>query len=168
MFLRIRREMPVDIVPIGSVMEAAFGRADESHLVSALRQQGYARLSLVAETDGDVVGHILFSALIIETPTAMVPGVALAPLAVAPAWQNQGVGSQLARDGLAACREQGHRIALVVGHPSYYPRFGFSAELARQLESPYAGDAFMALELARGALSGVRGRVVYAPPFGGF
>ncbi|MGE3818909.1 MAG: GNAT family N-acetyltransferase, partial [Isosphaeraceae bacterium] len=78
----------------------------------------------------------------------------------------QGSGSRLVEDGLQECRRLGHRIVVVLGHPEFYPRFGFSATLAQRLESPFgSGDAWMARELAPGALAGVEGRVEYPPPF---
>ena len=122
-------------------------------------------MSLVAVADGQLVGHILFSDLPIVTPDGVVPALALAPLAVLPERQRQGVGIALTEQGIEACRQMGARIVIVLGHPEYYPRFGFSAELARPLESPYAGASFMALELVPGALAGVRGQVEYPPPF---
>jgi putative acetyltransferase len=92
--------------------------------------------------------------------------LALAPLAVTPARQRQGIGSQLVREGLRACAAAGHRIVVVLGHPAYYPRFGFSAALARPLKAPFSGESFMAAELVPGALPGVAGEVRYPPPFG--
>jgi len=168
MDVSIRHETPADHAASRQVIAAAFGRAGEAQLVDALREQGFARVALVAAVDGDVVGHLMFSELSIQTPSGPLSGLALAPLAVAPAWQNQGIGTRLTERGLEECRAQGHRIVIVLGHPHYYPRFGFSTQLAQTLESPYAGDSFMALELVRGALDGVRGEVVYSPPFGGF
>jgi putative acetyltransferase len=95
--------------------------------------------------------------------------LALAPMAVLPAFQKQGIGSALVRNGLELCRELGHRIVIVLGHPNFYPRFGFSAKLAEALSSPFGGgESWMALELAPGALGGVAGRVQYPPPFSGF
>ena len=125
-------------------------------------------MSLVAEVDGRVVGHILFSDLPIVTPGATVEALALAPMAVVPAHQRRGIGSMLVREGLRACREAGHRIVVVLGHPEFYPRFGFSAKTAERLKSPYSGPAFMAMELVPGALEGVEGEVRYPPPFGAF
>src|SRR4051812_49361695 len=124
------------------------------------------RLSLVAEQAGAVVGHLLFSRLPIETSSGTVEALALAPMAVLPGHQRQGIGSQLIRDGLAVCRERGHRIVVVLGHAGYYPRFGFAAALAERLRSPFPGPHFMALELVPGALAGVEGEVRYPPPFG--
>jgi putative acetyltransferase len=89
-------------------------------------------------------------------------------MSVIPRRQRQGIGSALVREGLRLCREQGHRIVIVVGHPAYYPRFGFSAELAHSLVCPYAGPAHMALELVPDALKGVIGELKYPPPFQAF
>jgi putative acetyltransferase len=164
--ISIRAEAAADFDGIRQVNRLAFGREDELGLVDALRQEGYARLSLVAEDDGEIVGHILFSELEILTDTSTVPALALAPMAVLPKAQRQGIGSELVRRGLDMCRDKGHRIVIVVGHPEYYPRFGFSPELARTLRSQFSGDAWMALELVPGAMQGVAGRVKYPPPFG--
>jgi putative acetyltransferase len=88
-------------------------------------------------------------------------------MAVLPDFQRRGIGSKLVEAGLEACRKQGHKIVVVLGHPDFYPRFGFSAELAQPLKSPFGGgEAWMAMELVPGALEGVVGRVEYPPPFG--
>jgi putative acetyltransferase len=88
-------------------------------------------------------------------------------MAVLPAFQKQGIGSALVRRGLDECRRQGHRIVVVVGHPHFYPRLGFSSKLAANLASPFSGrESFMALDLVPGALEGVAGGVQYPPPFG--
>ena len=134
--------------------------------MDALRDGGYARLSLVAEEGGRVVGHVLFSDLPIVTQAGTLHALALAPVAVLPSRQRQGVGSLLVREGLRLCAEQGHRVVVVLGHPDYYPRFGFSARRAGRLKAPFSGAAFMALELVPGALAGVTGEVRYPPPFG--
>ena len=164
--LLIRPETPDDYAAIREINRQAFGQDDEAILVDALREQGYARLSLVAVDQGLPVGHILFSDLPIVTPERTVPALSLAPLAVIPSHQRRGIGSALVRRGLEACAEHGHAIVIVLGHPEFYPRFGFSADLARPLRSPFSGDAFMALELVPGALDGVVGEVCYPPPFG--
>ena len=163
----IRQEAADDLNPIQSVHRLAFGGDEEARLVSALRAEGYVRASLVAEAEGQVIGHILFSDLPILMPEATIPALSLAPLAVIPERQRQGVGSALVRQGLQFCRIHGHRIVVVLGHPEFYPRFGFSAKLARQLKSPYSGEAFMAMELVPWALLGVEGEVRYPPPFEG-
>src|SRR5262249_15864834 len=144
----------------------AFGGADEGRLVDALYEGGYQRVSLVAEVGGEVVGVIVFSELAIVTERASIPGLALAPLAVLPSHQRRGVGSMLVIEGLRVCREHGHAIVIVVGHPEYYPRFGFSAACALPLKCRFgSGPSFMALALADGALDNVSGEVRYATPF---
>jgi putative acetyltransferase len=158
----VREERPEDLEAIREVNRQAFGRDDEARLVDALRDGGYARLSLVAEESDRVVGHILFS----DLPIGTLHGLALAPLAVLPAHQRQGIGSRLVREGLRLCAEAGHRIVLVLGHLEFYPRFGFSAQRAERLRAPFTGPSFMALELVPGALAGVSGKVRYPPPFG--
>jgi putative acetyltransferase len=166
MNLAIRPESAADHQAIRQVNRLAFGQDAEARLVDALRDGGYVRASLVAEQDGKVVGHILFSDLPIVTEAGTVPALALAPMAVLPQFQNQGIGSALVRRGLVVCKEQGHRIVVVLGHPQFYPRFGFSSKLASSLTSPFGGgDSWMALELVPGALADVAGRVVYPPPF---
>jgi putative acetyltransferase len=102
----------------------------------------------------------------IEAPVATIDAVALAPVAVLPDFQKRGIGGELIRRGLDLLKQKGERIVIVLGHPEYYPRFGFSAAKAQPLESPFPGDAFMALDLEPGALEGVAGRVRYAQSFG--
>lgn len=168
--MRIRSEKPADAASIYSVNQQAFGgREAEPRMVDAIRasESFIPGLSLVAEEDGQVVGHILFSRISIETEAGRVLALALAPMAVLPGHQNRGIGSALVRYGLKECKRLGHEIVIVLGHHNYYPCFGFSAELARDLDCPFgdAGDAWMALELIPGALSGVRGNVIYPEPF---
>jgi putative acetyltransferase len=163
----IRVEIAADREAIRQVNRAAFGQDDEAGIVEALRNGGYSRLSLVAEVGGKVVGHILFSDLPILTDSGTVPALSLAPMAVLPEFQKKGVGSALVQKGLEVCRDQGHRIVVVLGHAHFYPRFGFSAKLAEPLSSPFGGrDSWMALELVPGALEGIRGWVRYPMPFG--
>ena len=162
----IRAERDADHAAIRVVNEAAFGGREEADLVEALRGEGAVLLSLVAQIDSQIVGHVLFGRMWIETVTGAVPAVALAPMAVLPAYQRQGVGSQLIRAGLDLVRGLGEQIVVVVGHPAYYPRFGFSSETAGGLEGPFRREAFMALELAPGSLQDVRGRVRYPTAFG--
>ena len=163
----IRPETAADQDAIRHVNRVAFGQDEEARLVDALRDGGYVRVSLVAEQMVQIVGHILFSDLPIITRSETVPALALAPMAVMPEFQNRGIGSALVQRGLEACRQQGHRTVIVLGHAQFYPRFGFSPKLAAHLESPFSGgDSFMAVELVPGALDGVVGRVQYPPPFG--
>jgi len=166
--LLIRPETAADHEVIRQVSQLAFGQDAEARLVDALRAGGFDRVSLVAEQDGQVVGHILFSDLPIISDDKAVAALSLAPMAVLPEFQRQGIGSALVHRGLELCREQGHRIVVVLGHPDFYTRFGFSSKLAELLESPYSGrPSFMAAELVPGALEGINGRVEYPPPFEG-
>ena len=166
MSVTIRPETSADHEAIRYVNRLAFGQDDEARLVDALRDGGYLRVSLVAERAGQVVGHILLSDLPILTEAGTVPALALAPMAVLPGFQKLGIGSALVRRGLDECRRQGHRIVVVVGHPHFYPRFGFSPRLAANLASPFSGrESFMALELVPRALDGVAGGAQYPPPF---
>ena len=166
--LEIRLESTDDLDGVRAVNRLAFGQDDEAALVDALRDGGYGVVSLVAEEGGRIVGHILFSRLPIEAGGKVIEAAALAPMAVLPDRQRQGIGSALVRAGLAACREAGIAAVVVLGHPDYYPRFGFSAKAAGGLHSPFpgAGDGFMALELVPGALAVSEALVRYAPPFG--
>lgn len=166
MSVEIRQEAAGDIPNIREVARRAFGREVEAHLVDGLRVGGHARLSLVAEEDGRLVGHIMFSEATIRTEeTGGVGALALGPVSVIPERQGRGIGSALIREALDRCARTGHRIVVLLGHPDYYPRFGFSAERAGNLSSAYSGEAFMALELVPGALSGVAGEFEFAPPF---
>ena len=158
-------EIGSDRAAIREINKAAFGAELGANLVDRLRAQGHAKLSLVAEVDGVLVGHILFSAMNIKTEGEAVTALALAPLSVRPEWQRQGIGTQLVKEGLRQCRADGHRIVLVVGHPAYYRRFGFSRSLAEPISSLFSGEAFMALELESDALSGVCGTAHYPKPF---
>jgi putative acetyltransferase len=164
--LLIREEQPRDREQVRTVNEAAFGRSDEADLIDRLRAEGAALLSLVAEVDGHILGHILFSRMTVETAQGPVAAVCLAPMAVRPEHQGRKVGSQLVRRGLAQLRDRGERIVIVLGHKHYYPRFGFSSTKARYLASPFPPEAFMALELSAGALAGIQGAVRYPSAFG--
>jgi putative acetyltransferase len=172
LMLIIRPETPADAAAIYTVNKTAFrGRDAEPGLVEAIRKSAHfvPELSLVAEQDGQVVGHIIFSRIRIETENGDVPALSLAPMAVLPEFQQHGIGSSLVRRGLEEAKRLGHAVMIVLGHPTYYPRFGFSAALAKPLGCPFgdAGDAWMALELVPGALVGLRGKVVYPPFFDG-
>jgi putative acetyltransferase len=165
----IRVEDTADYDSIDRVIVAASGELETAEAVRRLRRDGDALLSLVADTRSGVVGHIMMSRVSIETVIGDVAAVALAPLMVDPPYQNRGIGSALTRDALDRCRVKGERIVLVLGHPTYYPRFGFSADLAEPLQIPFKVEvpgAFMALELQPRALSGVKGVVRYPKAFG--
>ena len=165
----IRPEIPVDIPAIFEVNCQAFGHDDEARLVDALRAGCHFNpdLSLVAVFNDRIIGHILFPEITIESEDAIVPALALAPLVVHPDFQCRGIGTGLIEEGLDACRFLGHRIVIVVGHPGYYPRFGFSPANICGIEAPFVvdDDVFMVLALVPGALVGVHGRVRYPQAF---
>ena len=166
MNVTIRPELTEDQQSIWFVNQTAFEGDAEANLVDALHDGGFVDVSLVAELEGKVVGHILFSRVVILKKTGHVEAWSLAPMAVLPSHQRLGIGTMLVESGLAACRKRGHGIIVVLGHPEFYPRFGFSAELAQQIESPFGGgEAWMALELLPGTLAGTKRRVEYSPPF---
>ena len=164
--LIVRSEVLEDCAAIRLVNEEAFGRPDEADLVDRLRAQGVVLASFIAEADGLIVGHILFSRMSIETANNSVAAVALAPLAVIPKFQRQGVGTMLTAHGLDWLRAQSEQIVFVLGHPDYYPRFGFSTDKACFIQSPFNPKSFMALELKPTALDGIRGKVRYPEAFG--
>jgi len=145
---------------------AAFEGSDEADLIESLRGDGHALISLVAELEAGIVGHILFSRMWINTSPGLLSAVALAPVAVLPEHQRKGIGSLLIQHGLEHLQRRDETIVIVVGHPDYYPRFGFSTARAKSLEGPFPLEAFMAMELRPGALDGIAGSVVYPPAFG--
>ena len=164
----MRPATPADFTAIRAVTDAAFGphtdgRPTESAIIDGVRAEGAALVELVAEQDGEVVGHVLFSRMTV-TPTRFF--AALGPVAVRPDRQRRGHGEALCRAGIEAVGALGAEAVVVLGHPTYYPRFGFSAEAAKSLASPYAGrPAFMALALKPGALAEPL-KVAYPAAFG--
>ena len=164
--IEIRPETPDDIPAIREVNKRAFGAPAEAHLVDRLRAADKAVVSLVAERDGRVVGHILFSPVSVTNAPPALRAVGLAPMSVLPEFQQMGIGSGLVRDGLSACQQAGYDIVVVLGHINYYPRFGFSRARDHGLENEYqAEDGFMVLELKEGVLQTIGGLVRFAPEF---
>jgi len=161
----VRLELPHDIAEVFQTNERAFGATLEARLVDTLRTLPDS-ISLVATLNGQVVGHILFTAVTIE-PAADVRVAGLAPMSVRPEYQREGVGGQLVRAGLDECRRRGYAAVVVVGHPEYYPRFGFEPAHSHglQCEFPVPREAFMVFELEPNALRGVSGIVRYRPEF---
>jgi putative acetyltransferase len=158
----IRAAEPADQSTIRTVIAAAFRQPDEADLVEALRADGDALLELVAVEDGAVVGHILFSPLATDNGRRL---AALAPLSVHPGRQKDGLGTALMEEGHRRLARAGVEAVIVLGHPAYYPRAGYSADLARTVTSPFKGPSFMALELIPGAL-GEPVTIRYARAFG--
>lgn len=162
----IRNETPADHADVDRLNRAAFGGGDEAEIVDRLRADGLIAFSLVATIQQRIVGHLVMSWLQTTMDGRPVDALALAPMAVAPGVQRRGVGSKLATAGVEAARQIDAAAIIVLGHPEFYSRFGFSATLARRLATPFPGDAFMALELRPGALAGARGAVRYPAAFG--
>lgn len=162
-------ESPDDFPAIYEVNREAFGQDGEARLVSALREDGDydPELSLVAVHDGKIIGHIMFPPVNIVSDTATTPALALAPLSVHQDYQCRGIGAALVEEGLAECRRLGHRIVIVVGHPGYYPRFGFTPARDNDIHAPFPcpDEAFMALGLSDNALDGISGTVEYPLAF---
>jgi putative acetyltransferase len=165
--LCIRGEQPEDITAIHEVHELAFGRPDEADLVDAVRARGKASLSLVAVEDSRVVGHILFSPVAIDSGDRTFPAVGLAPMAVLPGRQRHGIGGRLVKAGLVECRNAGYDCVVVLGHPTYYPRFGFVPGSRYGIKSEYEvpDEAFMILAWSERVLNGRSGVAKYQPEF---
>jgi putative acetyltransferase len=163
----IRPEASADFAAIREMLVLAFSqefpRDDVATLVEALRKSpGYVPdLAQVAVHDGAVIGHVMFTHIQIESDSGNTPAMTLAPLAVHPTWHRQGVGSLLARHGLQLCHQLGHRIVTVIGHSSYYPRFGFiqASPLGIMMSHGRLEESKMVLGLTPDALDGVTGMV---------
>lgn len=156
----IRPETPRDFEAVAAINTLAFGSPNEAHLVALLRDIPET-ISLVADRQGELIGHICFSPAKIVRPGREFPVMTLAPMAVVPAYQRAGIGSRLVESGLAACRQAGHQLVIVLGHPWYYPRFGFAPAAPHGIAypQPVPQDVFMFLELTPGSASGVSGTV---------
>ncbi len=165
----IRLETPDDIPTVRRVNEQAFDQSAEARLVDALRDHGAVTLSLVAERGGDIVGHILFSPAHIVGDHGEADAIALAPMAVLPKHQRTGIGTAMVNRGLDLLRETGHGLVIVLGHPGYYPRFGFMPASSYGIRCRFdvPDEAFMALELHEGSVPAGGGAVRYRPEFQG-
>jgi len=163
----IRLETAGDSAAIAGVIREAFGGRNEScaeaDLVDRLRRDHDIVLSLVAEQDGQIMGHIAFSRLWIVRNSHRFAGVGLAPLAVLPAVQGKGIGRALVETGHARLRDMGETIVFVLGDPDYYSRFAFSLPAARAFDCRYAGEHFQVLRLSPSAPEA--GAVSYAQAF---
>ena len=165
----IRAETPGDYPGVARVNNAAFDEENEAQLIDLIRRTDLyvPELSLVAVVDGDVVGHIMFSYVTLEAPGGDVRILDLAPLAVHPDHQNQGIGTALTRHGLGLIEALAEPLVLVEGIPSYYPRFGFERASLRGITPPspkIPDDAFM-VKLLPNYDPSYRGRVRYPPAF---
>ena len=166
--IAIRPEQPDDIPSVRVLNETAFGQPDEAGIVDSIRTACSDAVSLVATDDGQVVGHIFFSPVFVSGESGTVQGMGLAPMAVLPKRQRQGIGSLLVQAGIDATRERGYPFIIVLGHPEYYPRFGFVCASQHGLSCQWDGipdEAFMVLILEEDAMTGVPGTVRYRDEF---
>jgi putative acetyltransferase len=168
--VRVRPERPDDHEAVDDVVSSAFGRRSEAEFVRRVRASDHYlnSLALVAETDGELLGQALFSWIRLEAaePRAV---LALAPASVRPAAQGKGVGSALVRAGLARADSSGAPLVIVVGHPTWYPRFGFEPARAHGIEPPWPDvpdPVFMVRRLS-GFTDRCRGQVVFPEAFAG-
>jgi putative acetyltransferase len=164
----IRSEAPADYAAVREINLRAFGQANEADLVDALRSNCRDHVSLVAEADGQPVGHILFTPVVIESPENKVTGMGLAPMAVLPVFQRRGIGSRLIEAGLDRLRHDGQPFVVVLGHPEYYPRFGFRPASQFGVACEFEGvpdEAFMMIALEGPWPKDVAGIAHYQPEF---
>jgi putative acetyltransferase len=164
----VRHEQADDKTAVARLNDAAFGQPDESRIVDAIRLAGHSTISLVATDGPTIVGHILFTPVDLEAPGPAIPVMALGPMSVLPTVQRRGVGSKLVEEGLGECKQLGYQAVVVVGHPAFYPRFGFRPASSYGIRCDYRvpDDVFMAIELVPGSLNGRSGRVRYLEEFG--
>ncbi len=165
--VRVRAEAQGDRPAVHALIARAFGTPAQAALVDVLRAQARPLVSLVVQERQVLVGHIMFTPVTLAGHNGLLMG--LAPMAVTPPRQRAGIGSALVRAGLQRCRELGAGAVVVLGHPSYYPRFGFSpaARFGIGCEYDVPAEAFMAIELCPGALHGASGTVKYHTAFAG-
>jgi putative acetyltransferase len=163
----IRPEVPADYASIRRVNSLAFGQSEEADLVEGLRSNCPDLVSLVAESEAQIVGHILFSPAFIEVDSGRLDGMALGPMAVLPEFQRQGTGSKLVRAGLAHTTLTSSPFVIVLGHPEYYPRFGFVPASKYRVRSTWEvpDEVFMILVRNEAALRGYGGTARYRPEF---
>ena len=164
----IREEQTGDTKQIWIVNHRAFGRTEEADLVNKLRQSCTNGISLVAVSNDQIVGHILFTPVAIQAKERIITGMGLAPMAVLPESQHQGIGSQLVKAGLQVVKKGKYPFVIVLGHPTYYPRFGFVPASRHRFVSEYEDvpdEAFMILVFDQSALKGVSGVAKYRPEF---
>jgi putative acetyltransferase len=159
----VREARQDDAQAVRQVHTRAFDSPTEAELVERLIAEGQAAISLVAVVDAQVIGHVLFSPLEVSGTPRPPWMISLAPLAVLPEWQRQGAGTRLVEEGIRFASQAGVDAIIVVGHPEYYRRFGFSADLAELVSSPYSGPASMAIELTPGAIKSAAGADVRYP-----
>lgn len=167
MSIELREEAPGDTAAIHALNAAAFETDAEARLVDALRTNGALRLSLVAVANGEVIGHVAFSPVVITSEARTAQGVGLGPMAVAAAHRRRGIGGRLIAEGLRRLRERGEPFCVVLGHADYYPRHGFerASQYGIRWEKPVPDEVFFVQALTPGGLDGISGVVRYRPEF---
>jgi len=167
--ITLRKEQEKDLESIAMVNDMAFGRKAESKLIDALRNttEFIPELSVVAVVDGKVIGHILFYPISIIAGKKKHTSLALAPMSVLPAFHKKSIGKLLVIYGLQVAKDIGRKSVIVLGHPSYYPKFGFEPASKWNIKSPFPApdEAFLAIELEKGSLEKVSGTVIYPKAF---
>lgn len=167
--ITIRKEENRDRKLVSLIYKAAFGQPTEADLVETLHRTCPERLALVAEEQGQVVGHILFTPATVTTDSGeKITGMGLAPIAVTPDLQGQGIGSRLVTAGLAILKEQHCPFVIVLGHPRYYPRFGFVPAEQHKIRCQWPDvptEAFMILTMDEEVMRGVSGIAGYREEF---
>jgi putative acetyltransferase len=162
--IKIRSEKSTDIEAVRRVNNEAFGRKVEAEMIDKLRRRGVMPISLVAEQNGEVVGHIQFNPVEVKSGSSSFSIMTLGSMAVITALQKKGIGSELVNAGLDECRRIGHHVVVVLGHPTYYPRFGFVPARGKGIECEFVeapDDAWMIVELKPGALAGRTGTAYF-------
>ncbi len=166
--LTIRPERQDDVAGIRRINELAFGDTAEADVVDAIRAACPDAISLVAVEDDEIIGHILYSPVLVDTTGTSPRGIGLAPIAVRPDCQRQGIGSMLVNAGNDVVRERDYPFIIVLGHPEYYPRFGFVPASHHGLSCQWDGvpdEAFMVLILDESVMDGVSGTARYRDEF---
>ncbi len=166
--VEIRLEQPGDIEAVRDINERAFGEPQEAEIVDSLRTTCKELLSLVAVLNDRLIGCILFSPVTLDTTHGKIVGMGLAPMAVLPRFQRNGVGSVLVKRGLKLLREQGCPYVIVLGHPEYYPRFGFVPASLKGLTCQWAGvpdESFMVKVFDEAVMPESGGEVRYMDEF---
>ena len=165
--IQIREEEPPDIAAIREVCDQAFGQPQEGEVVDSLRRNCEDLLSLVAVDQRQVVGHIFFSPVTVDSGEKPILGMGLAPMAVLPEFQRQGTGAELISVGIAMLKQKECPFIIVLGHADYYPRFGFerASQYGIQSEWDVPDDAFMVLVLDDAKMEGISGVARYRPEF---
>ena len=166
--MSIRAEKKADIDGIWQINAEAFETKEEADLVNALRDSGVSYISLVYEKNNELVGHILFTPVELVGDTSDLKLMGLAPMAVSPKLQNKGIGSSLIKAGIQQCINDGYDAIIVLGHPDYYPKFGFVPSVKYGIKTEYEvpEDVFMVLEVKENSLKGKKGTIKYHEAFG--